>query len=84
MLAAIKDGMMHPRTEKIVNAFMNNWIRAPGLNIVGFIFYAAIRNGRSTMPPLAALTLAALISFNGNYYSARVVASAGANKWRPS
>ncbi len=63
---------------------MNAWIRGPGLTIVGYSIYVASKYGRTAMPTWAAAVCAALSFFNGNYYATRVVASAGAARWRPS
>jgi|TARA_B110000091_G_C13698316_1_gene425133 hypothetical protein len=84
MLALIKDGLMKPKTEKLVNGWMNAWVRGPGLTMVGFAMYLAAKYGRTSMPTWAAAFCGALSWFNGNYYAARVVASAGSNGWRPS
>ena len=84
MLALVKQGLLKAKTEKFVNGFMNAWVRGPGLTVTGFCVYVASKYGRTSMPSLAAATIALLSVFNGNYYSARVVASAGASNWRPS
>ena len=84
MLALIKDGVMKPKTEKLINGWMNAWVRGPGLTMVGFAMFLAAKYGRTSMPTWAAAICGALSWFNGNYYAARVVASAGQNGWRPS
>ena len=85
MLALVKDKVMHPYTEKIVNGAMNAWVRGPGLTMVGFCMYLGAKYGRTRMPTWAAAFCGLLSWFNGNYYSARVVASAGSvASWRPS
>ena len=81
----VKDRVMHPYTEKIVNGAMNAWVRGPGLTMVGFCMYLAAKYGRTRMPAWAAVFCGLLSWFNGNYYSARVIASAGSvASWRPS
>ena len=85
MLALVKDKVMHPYTEKIVNGAMNAWVRGPGLTMVGFCMFLGAKYGRTRMPTWAAAFCGLLSWFNGNYYSARVVASAGSvASWRPS
>jgi hypothetical protein len=85
MLALVKDKVMHPYTEKIVNGAMNAWVRGPGLTMVGFCMYLGAKYGRTRMPTWAAAFCGLLSWFNGNYYSARVVASAGSvASWLPS
>ena len=49
-----------------------------------FAMFLAAKYGRTSMPTWAAAICGALSWFNGNYYAARVVASAGQNGWRPS
>ena len=84
MLAGVKDGVLKPNTEKFVNAWFNTWVRGPGLTITGFTMYVASKYGQTSMHPLAALVVGGLSFFNGNYYAARVLASAGSNRYRPS
>ena len=141
MLAAVKQGLLSSKSEKVANTFLNVWVRNPGLTVVAYIIYVAskyvergraamrgcarterrlcvflahlsgssfsgpsfislslslsffhsvfffffeCRYGRTSMPPPAAAVVSLLGAFNGTYYMQRVVASAGANGWRPS
>ena len=84
MLAAVRQGAMRPVTEKVLNTWLNVWLRSPGLVLVGYIIYVACKYGRSKMPNNVAAIVALLSAFNGNYYMQRVVASAALNNWRPS
>eukprot|EP00750_Incisomonas_marina_P008781 INCI15695.1.p1 GENE.INCI15695.1~~INCI15695.1.p1 ORF type:complete len:303 (+),score=36.52 INCI15695.1:187-1095(+) len=84
MLMAVKDGQLRSIQEKVVNSMMNAWVRGPGLTIVGYSIFIASKYGKTAMPMSAAAICAFLSFFNGNYYATRVVASAGAARWRPS
>ena len=84
LLAAVKEGWMASRTEKIINTYLNVWLRAPGLTMTGYIIYVGTKYGKTTLSPMLSAWLALLSAFNGTYYMQRVVASAALNNWRPS
>ena len=53
------------------------------MTMVGYSMYLATKYGKTSMPTWAAGFCGILSWFNGNYYAARVVASAGNNGWKP-
>ena len=77
LLAAVKQRLLRPGTEKQINARMNVWIRAPGLTITGYATYLAWKYSRVQVYHSASASLTGFLSvMNGLYYMERVVANA--------
>lgn len=60
MLILVKMDHMHAQTEKIINARINLWIRAPGLTVASVLIYIIVRyapdgNACKSHPYLATL-----------------------------
>jgi len=72
MLVFVKLGMMKPEREKVLNARINLWLRAPGLTVSTLFIYVTALYGPDYSPcrnhPILATVIAGLIFFNGQYY----------------
>lgn len=76
MLAMEKHGLLDRETEKLWNARINVWIRAPGLSYVTFCIYNSMLYfpiGISASQFLAAIVVSLLCILNGQYYMQKVV-----------
>ena len=75
----MREKLIDAKTEKRVNANLNIWIRAPGLNIVAYLVYRTwVRSKVRVYTTAETFATCALIFANGNYYLSRVVANAAA------
>jgi len=76
MLAAVKEGLLASRDEKVWNARIQVWMRSPGILLASYAMfltskYAHARGPSKVLPYLLFL----LASFNGQYYMQKVVAN---------
>lgn len=75
----MREKLVDAKTEKRVNAYLNIWLRAPGLNLVAFLVYHVwVRSKVRVYTNAETLATGVLIFANGNYYLSRVVANAAA------
>ena len=76
LLAAVKQGLLRSATEKMWNARIQVWCRAPGILLSSYAIYLISKysavNVRTKALPLLVFLLA---SFNGQYYMQKVVAN---------
>eukprot|EP00760_Papus_ankaliazontas_P004356 PhM_4_TR11828/c0_g1_i1/m.7951 len=79
LLALVKLHKMQSLTEKRINAFLNMWIRAPGIISVCVINYCAYQHIDHHIPAVVCFAGYALVVFNAQYYSERVIASLHVN-----
>lgn len=75
LLALVKEGRLAPMRQKAVSAFINIWLRGPGLTAVFAFAWAAYRSGDHEVNLAVMLLLLLLAPFNGQYYLQRVVAN---------
>ena len=76
MLVFVKMGKIKPETEKVLNARINLWLRAPGLTASALFVYVAYLYGDGSpcqRRPEIGLVVGFVIYFNGQYYLNRVV-----------
>ena len=76
MLAAVKQGLMTSKSEKVWNSRIQVWIRSPGILLASYAVYLAAKYS-SVKPPSKLLPVLCflLASFNGQYYMQKVVAN---------
>ena len=76
MLAAVKEGLLTSKTEKVWNSRIQVWCRSPGILLAAYAIYLCSRYAPVHGPPKVLPLLAfALASFNGQYYMQKVVAN---------
>ena len=69
LLGLVKIGYVHKHTEKKVNAFLNTWIRAPGVLFSATLLYQAYIEGKIMAPSWAIGIQLVLAPFNALYFN---------------
>jgi len=75
LLTLVRNGMLHKKIEKRINAFMNVWIRSPGCVATATLITAHVLSipDISQIQIIFALLPAILVYWNGQYFMEQVV-----------
>lgn len=77
LLAMKKYGLIHKKTEKYINVYLNMWIRLPGILYGCFIGWFEIMYNDNNYNILLSLLIIILNAFNSIYFATRVVKNYG-------
>lgn len=74
LLFGVRNGWIHPLTEKRVNTILNVWVRSPGcVSHAALAAAMTLSSGATPLQKMLGLVPAALMGWNGQYFMQQVV-----------